>query len=179
LILYMGSSIMIGSFVGGFGSSVLNDLTINVTYAILATLAAIMKFIPNKEINDFPLENVTFNKFIATTIAFLVGIAAGIVGAAGAFILVPIMLVVLKIPIRMTIASSLAITFLSSIGSVIGKISTNQVLLYPAIILIISSLLGGPIGANISKKINTKYLKLILSILILMTAIKLWYDMFA
>src|SRR5699024_7553288 len=38
LILYMGSSIMIGSFVGGFGSSVLNDLTINVTYAILATL---------------------------------------------------------------------------------------------------------------------------------------------
>lgn len=49
-----------------------------------------------------------------------------LVGAAGAFILVPIMLVMLKILTRMTIATSLAITFISSIGSTVEKIVTEQ-----------------------------------------------------
>jgi len=177
LIIYMGSSIIVGSFIGGYGSILLNDIMINITYAILATIAAIMMFVPNKGLDDISLKEVTFNKLLATSIALLVGIAAGVVGAAGAFILVPIMLVILKIPTRMTIASSLAITFLSSVGSVVGKIATSQVLLWPAIIVVIASLLGGPIGANISKKIDTKVLQIILSVLILATAIKLWFDM--
>src|SRR5690625_7907015 len=82
-----------------------------------------------KEKPDEDLSNVTFNKPLAASLSFIVGIAAGIVGAAGAFILVPIMIVVLKIPTRMTIASSLAITFISSIGTAVGKIATGQVLL--------------------------------------------------
>ncbi len=69
---------------------------------------------------------MTFNKWLAAALAFIVGVSAGIVGAAGAFILVPIMLVVLKIPTRMTIATSLAITFISSIGATVGKLTTGQ-----------------------------------------------------
>src|SRR5699024_9710893 len=92
---------------------------------------------------------------------------AGIVGAAGAFILVPIMIVVLKIPTRMTIASSLAITFISSIGTAVGKIATGQVLLLPAIILVIASIIGAPLGARAGKTMNTKYLQWILAGLIL------------
>ena len=59
------------------------------------------------------------------------------------------MLVVLGIPTRMTIASSLAITFISSIGGTIGKLMTGQVEYYPALILIVSSLIAAPLGARI------------------------------
>ena len=100
----------------------------------------------------------------------------GIVGAAGAFLLVPIMLVVLKIPTRMTIASSLAITFLSSIGATVGKITTGQVQFLPSIIMIIASLIASPLGAMAGKKINTKILQVVLALLILATAIKIWMD---
>lgn len=176
LITYMGSSIIVGSFIGGYGSKLLQDETINITYGILATIAAIMMFIPRKGVDDIPPQEVTFNRLVATILSFSVGIAAGIVGAAGAFILVPIMLVILKIPMRVTIATSLAITFISSIGSVTGKLLTGQVLFWPAIILVIASLIGGPIGAMISKRMETKSLKIVLSILIIMTAAKLWFD---
>ena len=71
-----------------------------------------MMFVPKKGIDDIPLDQVKFNKWLAAILALIVGVGAGIVGAAGAFLLVPIMLVVLKIPTRMTIASSLAITFI-------------------------------------------------------------------
>lgn len=122
------------------------------------------------------MQAVTFNKPLSALLAFVVGIGSGIVGAAGGFLLVPIMLVVLGIPTRMTIASSLAITFISSIGGTIGKLMTGQVEYYPALILIVSSLIAAPLGARIGGKLNTKFLQIILAVLILATAIKIWMD---
>ncbi|WP_203288981.1 sulfite exporter TauE/SafE family protein [Metabacillus sp. cB07] len=176
LILYMGASILIGSFIGGFGSKAMSEEGINVIYGVLALIAAIMMFIPKKGIDDIPLDQVTFNKWLAAVLAIIVGVGSGIVGAAGAFLLVPIMLVVLKIPTRMTIASSLAITLISSIGATVGKIATGQVDYYPALIMVVASLIASPLGAIAGKKMNTKILQIILAVLILLTAVKIWLD---
>lgn len=176
LIIYMGGAILIGSFIGSFGSLLMSEAGINLVYGTLAVIAAVMMFIPKKNIDDIPFDQVTFNKWIAASLAFIVGIGSGIVGAAGAFLLVPIMLVVLKIPTRMTIASSLAITFISSIGATVGKVSTGQVEYYPAAIMIVASLIAAPLGAMAGKKMNTKILQIILAILIAVTAIKIWID---
>lgn len=176
LIAYMGISILLGSFIGGYGSKLMSEGGINVIYGILAAIAAVMMFIPKKGLDDIPLDQVRFNKWLAASLAFIVGIGAGIVGAAGAFLLVPIMLVVLKIPTRMTIASSLAITFISSIGSTIGKLTTGQVEYFPALIMVIASLIASPLGAMAGKKVNTKVLQVILAILIFATAVKIWMD---
>lgn len=174
LIAYMGVSILIGSFIGGFGSTHMPESGINIVYGILALIAVIMMFVPKKGIDTIPLEQVKFNKWLAALFAFIVGIGAGIVGAGGAFLLVPIMLVVLKIPTRMTIASSLAITLISSIGAVSGKIATGQVSILPSLIMVVASLIASPIGANTGKKVNTKVLQVIMGMLILATAVKTW-----
>lgn len=116
LIIYMGGAILVGSFIGSFGSRYLSEAGVNIVYGILALIAAIMMFIPKKQIDEKPMNEVTFNKSVAAILAFIVGIGSGIVGAAGGFLLVPIMLVVLRIPTRMTIATSLAITLISSVG---------------------------------------------------------------
>ena len=127
LIIYMGGSILIGSFIGSYGSGFLSENGVNIVYGILALVAAVMMFIPKKQVDDKPLNEVTFNKPLATGLALIVGVGSGIVGAAGGFLLVPIMLTVLHIPTRMTIATSLAVTFISSIGGSIGKLITGQV----------------------------------------------------
>ncbi len=177
LILYMGGSILLGSFVGGYGSKFMSGEQINVVYAFLASAAAIMMFLPKqKGLDGIPPNQVTFNKTMASGSAFVIGALAGIVGAAGAFILVPVMLVMLKIPTRVAIATSLAITFISSIGSTVGKIATGQVLFWPAVIMIVASLLASPLGAHVSKKVNTKFLQAILSVLILATAVNIWWN---
>lgn len=152
LIIYMGASILIGSFIGGYGSKLMSEGGINLVYGILALIAAVMMFIPKKGLDDIPFDQVTFNKWLAAALALVVGVAAGIVGAAGAFLLVPIMLTVLRIPTKMTIASSLAITLISSIGATVGKVTTGQVDYYPAIIMVIASLIASPLGAMAGKK---------------------------
>ena len=76
----------LGSFVGSLGSKVLDENQVNVVYAILATIAAIMMFVPKKNRDDFPLEELTYNKWLASVLAFIVGSASSIVGAGGAFL---------------------------------------------------------------------------------------------
>ena len=88
LIGYMGVSILIGSFIGGFGSKLMSEGGINVIYGILAIIAAVMMFIPKKGLDDIPLDQVKFNKWLAAVLALIVGVGSGIVGAAGAFLLV-------------------------------------------------------------------------------------------
>lgn len=176
LIIYMGIAVLLGSFIGGFGSQSMTESSVNFVYAILATIATIMMFIPKKGIDDLPADQVSFNKWVAASLALVVGIAGGIVGAAGSFILVPIMLVVLKIPTRMTIATSLAIAFISSIGTSVGKVMTGQVLYGPALVLIIVSLIASQLGAKAGQKMNTKILQGILAVLIMATAVKIWLE---
>lgn len=176
LITYMGTAILIGSLIGGYGSGFLSESQIDFMYAILATIAAVMMFIPKKEVRFTAGEDLAFNGPLAAGLALATGIASGIVGAAGAFILVPIMLVILKIPTRVTIATSLAVTFISSIGATAGKVLTDQVLYGPAIIMIITSLIAAPLGAKAGQRMNTKILKMILALLILATAIKIWSE---
>jgi uncharacterized protein len=176
LIVYMGSSILIGSMLGSYFSHFISEKGINLIYGILALIAVILMFIPRKGQEDKEDDEILFNKPIASSLAFIIGSISGILGAGGAFILVPIMLSILKIPVRVTIASSLAITFLSSIGATAGKIITGQVLFGPALILILASLIASPIGAKIGQRINAKFLQWLLALLILATAIKIWLD---
>lgn len=178
LIVYMGISILIGSFIGGYGSRFMPEAGINLVYGILALTATVMMFIPKNGLDDQEMDEVTFNRPLAAVLASIVGIGAGIVGAAGAFLLVPIMLVVLKIPTRMTIASSLAITFISSIGATVGKVTTGQVEYAPAAIMIVASLFAAPLGASAGKKVNTKILQTILAVLIFASTVKIWMDIF-
>lgn len=177
LIIYMGAAILVGSFIGSYGSGFLSEDAVNIVYGMLAVIAAVMMFIPRKKVED--TTNITFNKPLAAILALIVGVASGIVGAAGGFLLVPILLTVLKIPTRVTIATSLAITFISSIGGSVGKVMTGQVEYWPAFIMIIASILAAPLGAKVGQKMNVKVLQWLLAIMIGATAVKIWWDILA
>lgn len=176
LVLSMGVAIVIGSFAGGYGSKFMSDDTINIVYAVLALIAGIMMFLPKKGDEEGDYTKLTFNRPLAAASAALIGILSGIVGAAGAFITVPVMLVLLRIPTRVAIASSLAITFISSIGSTAGKLMGGHMLLIPSVVMVVASTVAAPIGAMISKKLNAKVLQWMLAALIVATVIKIWID---
>lgn len=175
LIVYMGVAIVLGSFIGSYASSILDERGVNFVYGILAILAAVLMFIPKKDISEH--EDLHINRPLASSLAFMIGIGSGIVGAGGGFLLVPIMLTILNVPTHITIATSLAITFMSSIGGSIGKMITGQLEYGPAIILIIISFIATPIGVKAGKSMNTKILQWLLALLITATALKIWLDM--
>lgn len=176
LVIAMGIPIIAGSFIGGYGSKYLPDSVINLTYAVMALVAAVMMFMPKKETDRTDYTDVRFSTTVAVIAAATVGLLSGIVGAAGAFITVPIMLVVLKIPTRVAIASSLAITFISSIGTTVGKMMGGHMLLIPSLVMVVASIVASPLGAKLGKKMKVKVLQWILAALITATVIKIWMD---
>ncbi|EXX86595.1 membrane protein [Paenibacillus darwinianus] len=174
LVLYMGGSIWLGSLVGGFGSRYLQEEAINILYGTLAVIAVVLMLIPSRVKQDTAQGEIEFNKVIASAAAFMVGIVSGVVGAGGAFILIPIMLTVLKIPARVTIASSLAIVFVSAIGGAIGKITAGPFPVWPTVFVVLGSLIGAPLGSRVSSKIDVRILRYGLVVLIAATAVKVW-----
>ncbi|WP_135548123.1 sulfite exporter TauE/SafE family protein [Paenibacillus cymbidii] len=174
LVLYMGSGILAGSLIGGFVSGLLRGDAINLTYGILAVIAVMLMLVPRGGGADAePAAELRFPKAVAAGAAFAVGVVSGIVGAGGAFILIPIMLTVLRIPLRTTIASSLAIVMISAIGGVVGKMA-GDIPLWPTVFTVIGSLIGASLGSRASALVNVKVLRRGLVLLIAATAVKIW-----
>jgi uncharacterized membrane protein YfcA len=106
-----------------------------------------------------------------------VGLAAGLVGAGGAFLLVPLLMVVVGLPIRVTIGSSLAITALAATAGVIGKVVTGQVPLFPSLAVVLGAMPGARLGAMTSRRLTGSGLKRVLFIVILASAVRVWWDL--
>jgi len=162
---------VLGSFAGGYGSKFLSDSAINVTYAILALIAAVMMFLPKRGKEDGDYSKLTFNKTLAFVLAAVIGIVSGIVGAAGAFITVPVMLVILRIPTRVRFAILFGHHLYSSIGSTAGKLLGGHMLLMPSIVMVIASLIAAR-SARDQQEDQAKALQWILIALISATVIK-------
>ncbi|WBF52430.1 sulfite exporter TauE/SafE family protein [Macrococcoides canis] len=173
IIVPMGSGILLGSLIGAYSASIFDASLINIVYTFLAILAVFLMFVKVKPEN----EHTTFNKIALFITALAIGILSGIVGAGGAFIIVPVLLAIFKAPFRSVVASSIVIAFISSIGTFIMKSMTGQIDFIMMIPLVIASLLFAPIGTKVSKKTNQQLLRVILALLIALAAIKMIINM--
>jgi len=87
------------------------------------------------------------------------------------------MLYVLKIPTRIALGSSVAITFLSALAGFIGKWGSGQIPFVMAIVLVTGALMGAQLGGRLSNRLQTASLRIILSVLIAFTSLKMWFEL--
>lgn len=169
LILNMGSGMVIGSILGALLATVFNSQFVNVIYIIIALLALILMFIKVTPSTS----HINFNCVLLITIGSIIGLVSGIVGAGGAFIIIPVLLVIFKLPMNMVVINSIVIAFISSIGAFIIKLLQGYIPINSAIPLILGSILFTPLGMKIGQKIPDDIQKVIVSILIVIAIIKL------
>ncbi|EXN42445.1 sulfite exporter TauE/SafE family protein, partial [Staphylococcus aureus] len=169
LILNMGSGMVIGSILGALLATVFNSQFVNVIYIIIALLALILMFIKVTPSTS----HIKFNRVLLITIGGIIGLVSGIVGAGGAFIIIPVLLVIFKLPMNMVVTNSIVIAFISSIGAFIIKLLQGYIPINSAIPLILGSILFTPLGMKIGQKIPDSIQKGIVSILIVIAIIKL------
>lgn len=174
LVIWMGTSIIIGSFLGGLGSKFVSEDILELIFAVLALIAFIMMFVPQKD--TVKNQEFNYNRNLALISSFSVGILSGLVGAGGAFLLVPIMIYVLKIPLRITIGSSLGIVFFSAISGFISKVVSGQIVWGLALAITLGAIPGANLGGRMSKHVPAYYIKLFLALLISGSAIKMWIN---
>jgi uncharacterized membrane protein YfcA len=85
--------------------------------------------------------------------------------------------VVVGLPIRITIGSSLAITALAATAGLVGKVATGQVPLSPSLAVILGAVPGAQLGAMISRRLSPVGLKRMLLIVVMGSALRVWWDL--
>lgn len=169
LVLNMGSGMIIGSILGAILANLINVQFVNMVYIIIALLALILMFIKVAPSTS----HIKFNRLLLITIGGIIGLVSGIVGAGGAFIIIPVLLVIFKLPMKTVVTNSIVIAFISSIGAFIIKLLQGYIPVNSAIPLILGSILFTPLGMKIGQKIPDYIQKMIVSILIVIAIIKL------
>lgn len=179
LALTLGLSLFFSSLIGSILSKGASDKSLLFIFGVLAFIASLLMFIPRSYLKDDLTEDkVDFHKPTAILTGIIIGFLLGMVGQGGAFIIIPLLLYILKIPLRVALGSTLAIGLFSATAGLTGNIATGQVPFYMAGALLLGAIPSARLGGIISKKTKTQFLRWLLSLIISATAIKVWYDIF-
>lgn len=177
LVLVLGGSMVVGSAAGAAGSRLISGDALRAVFAVLALVAAVVMFRPRREPGGgSQRSDPPFNRWLAMGSGVGVGTLVGMVGAGGGFVLVPLMLYVLRIPLRAAVGASLAIVVLSGMAGSVGKAVTGQVEWLLALALVVGALPGARLGASVSRRVKTETLGYILGGLIALAALKMWWE---
>lgn len=170
LVFYMGGGMVTGSIIGAVVTNLLTTIVINgvyITIAVGALVLMLFKVKPHQE------AKVEFNHYLLILTGFTIGCVSGVIGAGGAFIIIPVLLVLFRLPMNTVIANSIVIAFVSSIGAFLVKLLQGYIPIGNALFLIIGSVIFAPIGLKVGRKLPSFVQKWVISILIIIAIIQL------
>ncbi len=117
------------------------------------------------------------NHRLAVLIGTGVGAASGMVGAGGGFILVPLMIVVLRIPLKVTVGTSLGIVFLGALTGAVGKVASAQVPWGYLLPVLAGSIPAARLGAHLSHRMPSSTLRAFLLVLVFLSFVQSFWKL--
>ena len=127
---------------------------------------------------DFSKSGIRLSVLMPLVLGIFVGILAAIMGVGGGFIMVPVMVYLLRMPMHVVVGTSLfQILFTCIDVTIMQSYSNHTVDFILALILLLGSTLGAQFGAKISKKLKGDQLKILLASLVLIVMVKMLLDL--
>lgn len=101
-------------------------------------------------------------------VASITGIITGIFGVGGGFMIVPVLVFVMKVPMRDAVGTSLLVMVLTSLAGIAGRMPIEGDLDLQLIGLFVAgSITGGLVGSLFSKKLSPRLLTGIFAVLVM------------
>jgi hypothetical protein len=123
---------------------------------------------------DFAKSGVRISMIMPLILGVLVGVLAAIMGVGGGFIMVPIMVYLLRMPMHVVVGTSLFQILFTCINVTILQSYTNHTVDFVlAGLLLLGSTLGAQFGTRISRKLKGEQLKILLATLVLAVMVKM------
>ncbi len=107
-------------------------------------------------------------------LGFVTGIMTMLLGVGGGFIMVPAMLYLLGMGAQVVVGTSLfQILFVTMSSTMMHSLTTKAVDIVLAVLLLIGSVTGAQIGARLAQRMRPEYLRLFLSVIVLLVALRM------
>jgi uncharacterized membrane protein YfcA len=108
----------------------------------------------------------------------LVGILAAIMGVGGGFLMVPAMIYVIGMPTQVVVGTSLfQIAFVTAVTTFLHAVNNQTVDIVLALSLIVGGVIGAQIGTSVGAKLRGEQIRILLALIVLTVCAKLGYDL--
>jgi uncharacterized protein len=127
---------------------------------------------------EFPKSAVTLSPLLPLILGVFVGILAAIMGVGGGFIMVPVMVYMLRMPMHVVVGTSLFQILFTCINvTVMQSVSNFTVDVVLAVLLLLGSTLGAQFGARLSRRLKGDQLKIILASVVLLVMFQMLFGL--
>ncbi|MFH1723313.1 MAG: sulfite exporter TauE/SafE family protein [Elusimicrobiota bacterium] len=117
---------------------------------------------------DFPKSGVRFSVLLPLLLGVVVGVLAAIMGVGGGFLLIPVMVYLLRMPMHTVLGTSLFQIFFTCVNVTIMQSYLNQTVdMILALLLLVGSSIGAQIGVKVSRRLKADQIKILLSLIVL------------
>lgn len=172
LALTMGIAGLVGGLAGGYGSQAMPVIALEWLFLVVVVVALALLLIPVRETPTAQDALPPFNRGQAAGLGFSVGALAGVLGAGGGFLIVPLMIGALRLPTRLAIGSSPVVILISSLAGLSGKLVAGQIQLLPAVALVAGAVPATYLGTRIGQRLSPRFLRMLLGVLLVAIAIR-------
>ena len=122
----------------------------------------------------FEKSGVTHSALVPVALGTFVGILAAIMGVGGGFLMVPVMIYMLRMPMHAVVGTSLFQIMFTCIEVTFLQCTSNKTVDFLlAILLLIGSVFGAQIGTILGRKLHGEQLKILLAIIVLAVTVKI------
>lgn len=129
---------------------------------------------------DFQRSGVRLSIVMPLALGGLVGVLAAIMGVGGGFIMVPVMVYLLRMPMHVVVGTSLFQILFTCVNVTIMQAWENHTVDFVlALLLLLGSSVGAQVGAKMGKKLNGDQLKILLASLVLLVMVKMLHQLLA
>jgi len=123
---------------------------------------------------DFPRSRVRHSVIVPFLLCVSVGILSAIMGVGGGFIMVPMMVYLLRMPMHVAVGTDLFQILFTSAGITYMQATTNYTVdLMLALVLAAGSTVGAQIGARVARRLRGDQLKILLASIVLLVMAKM------
>ncbi len=164
-----------GTVVGAFISSEITPSIFKILFALILISASIYIFSKRKiEQKNYNLSKQIM--ILAIGASFVAGIISGLFGVGGGIIFVPLMVVAMGLSMKNAAPTSQFILLFASGSALVTHTLLGHPDFYQALLLAIGAFVGGLVGARLSLEIKENSLKILISIVMIAVAVKMFID---
>ena len=122
----------------------------------------------------FEKSGVTHSVLVPVCLGGFVGILAAIMGVGGGFLMVPVMVYILRMPMHVVVGTSLFQILFTCIEVTFLQAYTNHnVDFILAVLLLIGSTIGAQVGTTLGRKLKAEQLRILLAVIVLAVTVKI------
>jgi len=126
----------------------------------------------------FDKSGIVLSPIVPLFLGGIVGILAAIMGVGGGFVMVPVMVYLLRMPMHVVVGTSLFQVLFTCIDVTIMQAYSNRTVDFVlALLLLVGSTFGAQIGARLSTRLKEDQLKIFLAVLVLVVMVKMLFSL--